>query len=140
MNLLFTISILISTFIYVKGECCGSYTIRYSLPDGETQCDGYIPGGQQKTAVDNDGVVNDIFSKLDRRRPKCWVSVCNDGRSHPGTYCGRGSCNMFGCNCDGGCIVADSPYPLDPYRNFMDLHKNDVKKARVLAEWENWLP
>lgn len=28
--------------------------------------------------------------------------------NHGGTYCGKGICNMFGCNCDGGCIEAIS--------------------------------
>ena len=29
---------------------------------------------------------------------------CNDLNPRVGRYCGRGECNMFGCNCDGGCI------------------------------------
>lgn len=26
---------------------------------------------------------------------------------HGNSYCGLGKCNIFGCNCDGGCLVAD---------------------------------
>lgn len=29
---------------------------------------------------------------------------CNNGQARVGSYCGVGSCNAFGCNCDGGCI------------------------------------
>ena len=29
---------------------------------------------------------------------------CKDGNPRVGSYCSRGTCNMFGCNCDGGCI------------------------------------
>lgn len=29
--------------------------------------------------------------------------VCLDGTVHTSAYCGVGSCNIFGCNCDGGC-------------------------------------
>lgn len=27
---------------------------------------------------------------------------CNDG-THPTPYCAYGACNIFGCNCAGGC-------------------------------------
>ena len=29
---------------------------------------------------------------------------CYDGKRRVGFYCGKGSCNIFGCNCDGGCL------------------------------------
>ena len=36
----------------------------------------------------------------------CWVStVCNDGTECT-PWCGYGPCNIFGCNCDGGCRVS----------------------------------
>jgi len=36
---------------------------------------------------------------------------CKDGSktSGPLSYCGKGPCNIFGCNCDGGCKT-DIPY------------------------------
>lgn len=40
--------------------------------------------------------VNDI-RKLDRN------GICLDGALKTGSFCGIGSCNIFGCNCDGGC-------------------------------------
>lgn len=36
----------------------------------------------------------------------CQSKMCMDGLILAGTfefYCGIGSCNIFGCNCDGGC-------------------------------------
>ena len=34
--------------------------------------------------------------------------VCADGkRVGHGIYCGNGACNMFGCNCEGGCRHAE---------------------------------
>lgn len=29
--------------------------------------------------------------------------ICKDGSRPGGMYCGYGSCNVFGCACDGGC-------------------------------------
>lgn len=38
-------------------------------------------------------------------RQLCGISICGHGRPPgEGTYCGIGSCNMFGCNCDYGCF------------------------------------
>ncbi|XP_023166911.1 protein Diedel-like [Drosophila hydei] len=35
----------------------------------------------------------------------CTITVCANGRAQVGTYCGRRSCNIFGCACGGGCIT-----------------------------------
>ncbi|KAH8288710.1 hypothetical protein KR054_008319 [Drosophila jambulina] len=37
----------------------------------------------------------------------CEVEICADGVARKGTYCGRGPCNIFGCNCDGGCLTGE---------------------------------
>ncbi|KAH8363275.1 hypothetical protein KR084_007715 [Drosophila pseudotakahashii] len=37
----------------------------------------------------------------------CKITICADGFDRVGTYCGQGSCNIFGCNCDGGCLEGD---------------------------------
>ncbi|EDW18912.2 uncharacterized protein Dmoj_GI11819 [Drosophila mojavensis] len=37
----------------------------------------------------------------------CVIKICGDGRPLRGTYCGRGSCNLAGCDCDGGCLPGD---------------------------------
>ncbi|KAH8356616.1 hypothetical protein KR200_010293, partial [Drosophila serrata] len=33
----------------------------------------------------------------------CSVTVCGDGTAVEGYFCGRGRCNIFGCDCEGGC-------------------------------------
>ncbi|XP_037726083.1 protein Diedel-like [Drosophila subpulchrella] len=38
---------------------------------------------------------------------KCEITICADGVKQVGTYCGQASCNIFGCNCDGGCLRGD---------------------------------
>ncbi|KAH8375885.1 hypothetical protein KR200_005728, partial [Drosophila serrata] len=37
----------------------------------------------------------------------CQVIICADGVARKGAYCGQGPCNIFGCNCDGGCLTGD---------------------------------
>lgn len=32
----------------------------------------------------------------------CNSEICGDG-TPPTPHCGKGPCNIFGCNCDGGC-------------------------------------
>lgn len=35
---------------------------------------------------------------------RCTQHICMDGSNVPAhNYCGHGSCDIFGCNCDGGC-------------------------------------
>ena len=34
-----------------------------------------------------------------------------------GKYCGVGKCNIFGCNCDGGCRSATQPMPPENIRS-----------------------
>ncbi|XP_017038937.1 protein Diedel-like [Drosophila ficusphila] len=38
---------------------------------------------------------------------RCRILICADGVGLHGAYCGRGPCNVFGCNCDGGCLTGD---------------------------------
>ncbi|XP_041675270.1 protein Diedel-like [Drosophila eugracilis] len=35
---------------------------------------------------------------------RCTVLICADGMAQVGMFCGRSSCNLFGCSCDGGCL------------------------------------
>nr|XP_017008638.2 protein Diedel-like [Drosophila takahashii] len=37
----------------------------------------------------------------------CTILICGDGLHNVGMFCGQGSCNIFGCNCDGGCLEGD---------------------------------
>ena len=35
--------------------------------------------------------------------------TCGDGRYHHSPCCGKGPCNIFCCNCDGGCLGSTAP-------------------------------
>lgn len=48
-----------------------------------------------------------LLSETEKRA--CLSYVCGDGSTTPKyQYCGHGPCNLFGCNCDGGCRNADA--------------------------------
>jgi len=42
--------------------------------------------------------------------PHCWMKkACHNGKQQiSGSYCGKGACNIFGCNCDNGCFGGNS--------------------------------
>ncbi|KAH8275804.1 hypothetical protein KR026_012649 [Drosophila bipectinata] len=45
----------------------------------------------------------------------CSVTICNNGQALVGKWCGRGSCNIFGCACKGGCL--DGSFAIDFVKN-----------------------
>lgn len=48
---------------------------------------------------------------------RCEITVCGDGKTlGERSYCGKGACNVFGCNCDGGCKQGDA------VENFKAIH------------------
>lgn len=65
-------------------------------------------------------------SRFDKTDPgACKIKVCGDGKAViKGTFCGKGSCNMFGCNCKGGCIQGDA------VESFMKLHQGEISLAK----------
>lgn len=105
----FIVAILIcQTIAIVKSEHCGQTGIRY-LPKEGYRCED-IEGG---TPI-NLGQPNIT--------PNCEITVCGDGNWHPGSYCGKGPCNIFGNNCDGGCHQGDA------YKNFKRNYRNKLYK------------
>lgn len=63
--------------------------------------------------------------------PGCHVAICKDGSTISGWhYCGQGECNIFGCNCDGGC-KSNSPHnsPEEGLRLFKEKH--NITDARI---------
>lgn len=53
--------------------------------------------------------------------------ICPDGNVVESFYCGKGSCNFFGCDCDGGCKAPNTSwYPGDiigcvRYKTFLSI-------------------
>ncbi|CAB3252614.1 unnamed protein product [Arctia plantaginis] len=95
----------------VRGECCHPTYIQWSA-------DSCWPFEHQSHVADN--IEKDLVASM-MLPTRCETRVCNDGRVHPGAYCGRGRCNLLGCDCKGGCI------PGDPVLNFRRL--NDIPDA-----------
>lgn len=56
----------------------------------------------------------------------CKIIVCGDGKRLTGSsFCGKGPCNIIGCDCDEGCIEGN------PVENFKAIHNSDVNSVRL---------
>lgn len=60
----------------------------------------FLPQVRLRTASFDDSH-HGVYSAFIRQKSE---SVCEDGKLDTHPYCGRGPCNIFGCNCDDGCI------------------------------------
>ncbi|KAH8417949.1 hypothetical protein KR222_009030 [Zaprionus bogoriensis] len=68
-----------------QGVCCRAYlTLNYKIYEGGC---GDVGGESVKNG--------------------CKVNICGDGKARVGTWCGRGSCNIFGCACRNGCLTGN---------------------------------
>ncbi|XP_034126941.1 protein Diedel-like [Drosophila guanche] len=84
--LLLGIGCLLALASEVSADCCrASLTITYT-----------VDGGQACGSVGGHG-----------KSDSCTITICADGRAQVGTFCGRGSCNIFGCACKNGCLTGD---------------------------------
>lgn len=97
--------------VNISSECCYSSEFKFQLSDNDC-CTDF--GGARKWYS--------FFASSNI----CTIKICGNGKRSEGIYCGAGSCNIFGCNCDGGCISGDSK------RNFKTLYK----KTKYLKEIE----
>lgn len=59
----------------------------------------------------------------------CFITICADGRPFDGLFCGRGSCNASGCDCENGCITGNWK------QSFLDNNKG--RDIKVTAEEKN---
>lgn len=95
--------LLSSVFVAIHCECCGRTNFKYQSKYND--CFD-IPGGNVKyTSYYRDPLAAQLKAILSN---VCEINICGDGSSHKGFYCGKGSCNAFGCNCDGGCIPGNA--------------------------------
>lgn len=70
--------------------------------------------------------------------------ACADGKTLEGFFCGVGTCNVWGCNCDYGCIAnfgfsgkkSVKNQCKDVANTFMKLH-NDVYNI-VVTKYRTW--
>lgn len=87
-----------------ESVCCPTKVITFRMIDDKDECSSYNAGTQSK------GV--------------CKAVVCDDGTKITGSYCGHGSCNIFGCRCDGGCREGDAVKNFTDF--YGDYHIRDV--------------
>lgn len=63
--------------------------------------------------------------------------ICEDGTIRDGSYCGVGKCNIFGCNCDGGCRDHGFYSNMTECNELIKIRKNLTEILN--NEWEKHL-
>ncbi|KAL7738902.1 hypothetical protein ACLKA6_008483 [Drosophila palustris] len=103
---LLAIACALAYFGDVQAACCrDSLTLGYHV-EGGTCADA---GGHSGTQV-------------------CTITICADGKAQVGTFCGRGTCWLFGCACKGGCITG----------NWKDSFLDNNKDHKVIVTDQSW--
>lgn len=59
--------------------------------------------------------------------------ICYDGDFVDGTYCGVGSCNLFGCNCNGGCRRNSKGFSLEEAKEIFKAKYLVNRNCPILA-------
>ncbi|XP_017083029.1 protein Diedel-like [Drosophila eugracilis] len=59
---------------------------------------------------------------------RCRIVICADGFAQVGMYCGQSSCNIFGCNCDGGCLEGDWSQSFAYKHSYYGIELINVKR------------
>ncbi|KAH8398430.1 hypothetical protein KR215_001934, partial [Drosophila sulfurigaster] len=91
-----------------NSDCCTKIKVRFKIKKGD-DCHNYHKSYKV------------IFSK------QCTKRLCRD-LSANSPCCGVGSCDVFCCNCDGGCLQGDIAEQLDKlYGNNITLVKPKPK-------------
>ncbi|XP_051155612.1 protein Diedel-like [Leptopilina boulardi] len=107
----------LSSFPHLShADCCKK--TRLYFYSGNYACTDF-PGAEQKASR----LVN--LQYWITYGKSCHIDVCGDGTPvTEGTYCGKGACNIFGCNCDGGCIQGN------PLESFQKLNDGKISNLR----------
>lgn len=58
----------------------------------------------------------------------CASFVCFDGTMSNDGNCGYGQCNIYGCNCDGGCRVGANGYNENEAKILFELKYNVISE------------
>lgn len=128
MNILFALFVVVFGITeLVRSECCRKTQIsftatgQYTCHEVDNEAHYPMPTGSGVGAVGQS--LSENLANL--REGNCEISICGDGRPpSTGTYCGRGPCNIFGCNCDFGCKGGNA------VENFSRIHGNKVAHPR----------
>uniref|UniRef100_A0A915JKY4 Uncharacterized protein n=1 Tax=Romanomermis culicivorax TaxID=13658 RepID=A0A915JKY4_ROMCU len=114
------------TFKEICSECCGS--------PGRYSCAWVQTGSETDSHT-----IETFFTKLchENTSPPCVVSPLSQLAGHPyGKSCGVGQCNMFHCNCDGGCRPGDGKCTEEQYK-LCDFHKSYLGIAGAVPSRAN---
>ncbi|KAH8232605.1 hypothetical protein KR032_010483 [Drosophila birchii] len=84
-------------FMLLIGMCCLS-----PIRQAQAEC---CTSSEEVMFFMKNGVCEAVGAE--RHGSACRVNICADGVAIEGTFCGRGPCNIFGCNCDGGCLTGE---------------------------------
>lgn len=102
--LLLTILIVLLFVILVSGACCPSTAIAFRIENVYNVYCSYFKGGKRVN-------FNPRF---------CTTTLCG-GLTYPTPCCGRGTCNIFCCNCDRGCHNRNTHVLVDFRSNYWKL-------------------
>ncbi|XP_043476353.1 protein Diedel-like [Leptopilina heterotoma] len=106
------------------GECCYKEKLLFQKSDRNLSC-AHFGGGIAST---NNGVTTPLRLteyEYNVKYGHCEIFVCQNGRPPgEGTYCGNGPCNIFGCNCDNGCVQGHAP------SYFQAIYRDEVYNVR----------
>ncbi|KAH8421260.1 hypothetical protein KR009_007478 [Drosophila setifemur] len=71
----------------------------------------------------NDGQCGAVGGRRTKRG--CSITICGNGEPLVGSFCGRGQCNIFGCDCTDGCLRGDYAQSF--------IHRNKKYIIKVLS-------
>lgn len=98
--------------------CCGTKTIAFEYFNGNNSCSDFGGHTHRSYIRSQDYQVAMSANVLNKF---CEATICGNGKPTDGYYCGNGPCNIFGCNCNGGCISGDHE------SEFKRLYHNQVQ-------------
>jgi len=58
------------------------------------------------------------------------AGMCGDGSVVNGHYCGVGSCDVFGCNCDGGCLGEEHAKIIENCTQIIAIKQNIIDNIK----------
>lgn len=103
----FLIPLSLGYLCHIRAECCYSVDVTFLIKNKSKQCSDY-------------GATLTLCSYLHN---VCGINVCGDGLPlvvSGNWFCGVGDCNVFGCNCDFGCVKGN------PYENFQKIQGDEI--------------
>lgn len=91
INFCLRLLFIVLSVCYAQAVCCYLTYFQFINHDRNRTCRSY----------------DAVIAGYDNSR--CFIYLCGDGFTPgEGVFCGKGPCNMFGCDCDYGCVEGDA--------------------------------